>query len=111
MQHVEPTGAASGRDAHRWGADRIRASRLLNLEILTGGIVGQRTLITPCRGAAQLSDGLKPISPGPVRAPPFVTVIQGASGSTVHEHPACVVTVAVSTGADMHGVNSTGVTE
>jgi hypothetical protein len=74
--------------------------------------VGQRTFTTLCRGASQLSDTLKVMTPGPLPDWPPVTVIQEVSGSAVQVQLGCVVIVAVMLkGADMHGANSSGVTE
>ena len=66
----------------------------------------------PCRGASQLSDTWKVITPVPVPDSPPVMVIHDAFGLAVQVHPDCVVIVAVRLpGTDMHGLNSTGVTE
>ena len=74
--------------------------------------VGQRTMTMPCRGASQLSDTWKVITPVPVPDSPPVMVIHDAFGLAVQVHPDCVVIVAVRLpGTDMHGLNSTGVTE
>ena len=69
-------------------------------------------MTTPCRGASQLSDTLKLITPEPLPDRPPVTVIQDAPALAVQLHPCGVVIVAVRLeGTDMQGVNSRGVTE
>ena len=74
--------------------------------------VGHRTFTTLCRGASQLSDTRNLTTPGPVPTAPRSVLIHDASGSAVHVHPGCVAMVAVIVyDTDIHGVNSTGVTE
>src|SRR4026209_1688148 len=74
--------------------------------------VGHRTFTTLCRGASQLSDTRNDTTPAPDPDCPAATVIHDASGSAVHAQPAVVVMVALMVyDADIHGVNSTGVTE
>jgi hypothetical protein len=59
-----------------------------------------------------LSETRNAITPVPLPDSPPVMVIHDVFGLAVHVHPGCVVIVAVRLpGTDMHGLNSTGVTE
>jgi hypothetical protein len=69
-------------------------------------------MITPCRGAFQLSETLKLMVRDPLPDCPASIVIQGASGLAVQVQPGWVVIVVVRVyDADMQGVSSTGATE
>jgi hypothetical protein len=51
------------------------------------------------------------IAPDPLPELPLGTLSHGTFGVTVHPQPVCVVSVAVTLLAGMHGLNSTGPTE
>ena len=69
-------------------------------------------MTTSCRGASQLSATVKVMTLDPLPDCPPVTVIHGAPGVAVQVQPCAVVIVALRlNGTDMHGLNTTGVTE